>query len=606
MCGITGYIGKKEGLALVFNSLKKLEYRGYDSAGVAYFGNKNGEMVLGAIKRAGKLEVLGKVIGNEQSLPGTSAIAHTRWATHGVPNEANAHPHSDCKKQIFLVHNGIIENYQELKTQLKSVGHKFKSETDTEVVAHLIEENLKSEKNFEDAFAQSLKSIRGAYALAVISKSSPQQIYFARLGSPLVLGIGQDEYFLASDPTALAGLVKKVVYLKDGQRGKIALDGMTVGPARPKIESLELEAGGVEKGGFPHFMLKEIFEGPEVVEAAIRGRLSKDKGTVKLGGLQTVSQKLQKIKKIEILSCGTSYYSGMIGKLLFEEFAGIPAEILLASEYRYQKNPIQKGTASLFISQSGETADTLAALKKASSRKYLTLGIVNSVGSTIARDTDAGVYNHAGPEIGVASTKAFLSQVELLALMSLYTSKSKSPHHKIAKALSDIPKKIRLVLNQSEKIRSLSEKYSKYKNFLYIGRGYNYPVALEGALKLKEISYAHAEGYAGGEMKHGPIALIDKDFPTVAIVTKNKLYEKLVSNLHEIKARGGPILAIATVGDKAIASIADDVIYVPETLPQLEPLINTVPLQLFAYHYAVIKGCDVDKPRNLAKSVTVE
>jgi len=342
------------------------------------------------------------------------------------------------------------------------------------------------------------------------------------------------------------------------------------------------------------------------VEAAIRGRLSKDKGTVKLGGLQTVSQKLQKIKKIEILSCGTSYYSGMIGKLLFEEFAGIPAEILLASEYRYQKNPIQKGTASLFISQSGETADTLAALKKASSRKYLTLGIVNSVGSTIARDTDAGVYNHAGPEIGVASTKAFLSQVAVLALMSLYTSKSKSPHHKIAKALSDIPKKIRLVLNQSEKIRSLSEKYSKYKNFLYIGRGYNYPVALEGALKLKEISYAHAEGYAGGEMKHGPIALIDKDFPTVAIVTKNKLYEKLVSNLHEIKARGGPILAIATVGDKAIASIADDVIYVPETLPQLEPLINTVPLQLFAYHYAVIKGCDVDKPRNLAKSVTVE
>ena len=606
MCGITGYIGKKEGLALVFNSLKKLEYRGYDSAGVAYFGNKNGEMVLGAIKKPGKLDVLGRVISGEKSLPGTSAIAHTRWATHGAPTEANAHPHSDCKKQIFLVHNGIIENYQELKTQLKSAGHKFKSETDTEVVARLIEENIKSEKNFDDAFAKSLKSIRGAYALAVIAQSAPHQIYFARLGSPLVLGIGQDEYFLASDPTALAGLVKQVVYLKDGQRGKLALDGMPVGPARPKIESLELEAGGVHKGDFPHFMLKEIFEGPEVVEAAIRGRLSKDKGTVKLGGLQTVSHELQKIKKLEILSCGTSYYSGMIGKLLFEEFAGIPAEILLASEYRYQKNPIQKGVASLFISQSGETADTLAALKKASSRKYLTLGIVNAVGSTIARDTDAGVYNHAGPEIGVASTKAFLSQVAVLALMSLYTSKSKLPHKKIAKALSDIPKKIRLVLGQSEKIKSLSEKYSKYNNFLYIGRGYNYPVALEGALKLKEISYAHAEGYAGGEMKHGPIALIDKDFPTVAIVTKNKLYEKLVSNLHEIKARGGPILAIATVGDKAIASIADDVIYVPETLPQLEPLINTVPLQLFAYHYAVIKGCDVDKPRNLAKSVTVE
>lgn len=606
MCGITGYIGKKEGLALVFNALRKLEYRGYDSSGVAYFGSHKGEMILNSLKRPGKLDVLSKVIANEKSLPGTGAIAHTRWATHGVPNEANAHPHSDCKKEIFLVHNGIIENYRELKSQLKSAGHKFKSETDTEVVAHLIEENLKVTQSFEEAFAQSLKSIRGAYALAVIFKAHPHQIYFARLGSPLVLGVGDGEYFLASDPTALAGLVKKVVYLKDGQRGKIALDGMLVGPARPKIESLELNAEGVEKGGFPHFMLKEIFEGPEVVEAAMRGRLSVKDGRVKLGGLQTVSQKLQKLKKIEILSCGTSYYSGMIGKLLFEEFAGIPAEILLASEYRYQKNPILKGAASLFISQSGETADTLAALKKAAGRNYLTLGIVNAVGSTIARDTDAGVYNHAGPEIGVASTKAFLSQVAVLALMSLYISQSKASHKKVAKELSVIPKKVRLVLNQSEKIKALSEKYSKYKNFLYIGRGYNYPVALEGALKLKEISYAHAEGYAGGEMKHGPIALIDKNFPTVAIVTKNKLYEKLISNLHEIKARGGPVLAIATSGDKTISSIADDVIYVPETLPQLEPLINTVPLQLFAYHYAVIKGCDVDKPRNLAKSVTVE
>lgn len=595
MCGIAGYIGKKEGLPIVFGNLRKLEYRGYDSAGVAFFDFQGDSRM---IKAVGKLDNLEKLISNEKSLPLTASVGHTRWATHGVPNETNAHPHYDCRNNIFLVHNGIIENYRELKEGLMKKGHRFRSQTDTEVAAHLIEEY---------GFEPALKKIVGAYAFAVIFKKEPQKIYVARLGSPLVVGIGKDEHYLASDPSALAGLVKKVVYLKDGQRGVLSSDGLSIGPTRPKIEALDVDFEQAQKGNFPHFMLKEIFEGPDVLLSALRGRLLAKKGMVKLGGLESVSKKIKDIRKLEILACGTSYYSGLVGELLFEEVAGIPTEVILASEYRYRKHPVRKGTVAVFISQSGETADTLAALRKANQEKLLTLGIVNAVGSSIARETVAGVYNHAGPEIGVASTKAFLSQLGVLALMSLYVAGKRNKLQKeIIRELAVMPSKINDILKESEKIKLLAQKYNQYENFLYLGRGYNYPTALEGALKLKEISYVHAEGYAGGEMKHGPIALVDKNFPAIALATKNRVYEKMVSNLEEIKARGGPILAIATKGDKSISKLVDDVFYVPKTLEFLEPILNVVPLQLFAYYFGTLRGYDVDKPRNLAKSVTVE
>lgn len=595
MCGIAGYIGKKEGLPIIFSNLKKMEYRGYDSAGVAFF-NFQGEAKL--LKAVGKLENLEKIVSSHRSLPLTAAIGHTRWATHGIPNETNAHPHLDCKKEIFLVHNGIIENYSELKNDLIKRGHRFRSQTDTEIAAHLIEEY---------GFENSLKKIIGAYAIAAVFKKDPQKIYVARLGSPLVIGVGRDEYHIASDPAALAGLVKKVIYLKDGQRGTISLNEFKIGPARPKVENLDISPEEAQKGNFPHFMLKEIFEGPEVLQSALRGRLIAKRNKVKLGGLENVADKLRKIKKLEILACGTSYYSGMVGEILFEELANLPTEIMLASEYRYRNSPFRKGSAELFISQSGETADTLAALRKANNEKILTLGIVNVVGSNIARETVAGVYNHAGPEIGVASTKAFLSQLGVLTLMALYMKEDTTKMSRdLIKELALIPGKIRSILKQSDKIKAVAQKYLEYKNFLYLGRGYNYPTALEGALKLKEISYAHAEGYAGGEMKHGPIALIDKDFPTIALVTQNSVYSKMISNLEEIKARSGPILAVASIGDKKIKKIADDVFYVPKTLEPLEPMLNIIPLQLFAYYFGVAKGYDVDKPRNLAKSVTVE
>jgi glucosamine--fructose-6-phosphate aminotransferase (isomerizing) len=606
MCGITGYIGNKEALPIAFHNLRKLEYRGYDSAGVVYFENRGGTPTIKLIRKTGKLDQLEGAIFGKNSLPGTVAIAHTRWATHGAPTEKNAHPHADCGKQIFVVHNGIIENYEDLKIGLIKSGHKFRSETDTEIVAHLLEEERKDSKTFDEALSAALQKIRGAYALGIVVSDEPNTIYFARLGSPLVLGLGEGEYFLASDPTALAGLVKRVVYLDDGQRGRINREGFWVSPTPSKIEALDLSVEEAKKGSFPHFMLKEIFEGPEVVRSAFRGRLLVHEGGVRLGGLSSVVNELARIKRLEIVGCGTSYYAGMIGKMFMEELAQIPTSVNLASEYRYHKNPPERGTAAVFVSQSGETADTLAAFRKAKARKYLTLGIVNVVGSSIARETDAGVYNHAGPEIGVASTKAFLSQVGVLALMSLRLAKEDKNFKKITAALDSIPKKIELILKQNGAIKALAKKYSRYNNFLYIGRGYNYPVALEGALKLKEISYAHAEGYAAGEMKHGPIALIDKNFPTIAIATDNKLQEKMMSNLQEIKARGGPVVAIATAGDKNVSRVADEVIYVPKTLPQLEPLLTVVPLQLFAYHFAVMRGNDVDKPRNLAKSVTVE
>jgi glutamine---fructose-6-phosphate transaminase (isomerizing) len=626
MCGITGYIGKKEGLGIVLKNLKKLEYRGYDSAGVAFFdtprktsiprgSSRSANKLHGKkssvklIRKVGKLHNLETAISGYCALPDTATIAHSRWATHGIPSETNAHPHHDCNKKIFLVHNGIIENYKELKDELIKKGHKFKTQTDTETLVHLIEEIKKNNgrNNFDKIIEKALGKVVGAYALAIINTEEPDKLYAARLGSPLVIGIGKNEYYIASDPSALAGLVKKVVYLKDNQLAVLSLGGFKVTPAKPKVEKLNIDPETAKKGDFPHFMLKEIFEGGEVVEASLKGRLRPNKHFIKLGGLESVTKKLREIKQCEIIACGTSYYAGMIGELLFEDLANIPTDITLASEYRYRNIPYRKKSATFFISQSGETADTLAALKKVKRKKILSLGIVNAVGSSIARETTAGVYNHAGPEIGVASTKAFLSQITVLSLIALHLRPSKSKlYREFTEELSKIPSKINKVLKDSDNIKKLVRKYLSHNNFFYLGRGYNYPVALEGALKLKEISYAHAEGYAGGEMKHGPIALIDKNFPVIAIATKNRLYEKMISNLEEIKARGGKIIAIATTGDKKIKSVADQVIYVPKTIEQLEPLVNVVPLQLFAYHFGTLKGIDVDKPRNLAKSVTVE
>ena len=602
MCSIAGNVGKKEGLETVLESLKRMEYRGYDSAGVLFF--QNNKPVL--IKKHGKLANLETMLVSKKSQENLPVIGHTRWATHGMPNEINAHPHYDCKKEIFLVHNGIIENYQELKNKLAKLGHKFKSQTDTEVVAHLLEEKTKKTDNFEEVLKKSLREIIGAYAFAIVNIKEPDKIYFARLGSPLVVGLGIEEFYLASDPAALAGKVKKVIYLKDGQTGWISATDFKISPTKSKVENLNLTPEQAQKGNFPHFMLKEIFEGPEAVRTAIRGRLFPEKNLVKLGGLENVFQKLKKIKMVEIIACGTSYHAGLLGELLFEEVAGISAKTTEASEYRYRQNAVLPNTAYFFISQSGETADTIAVLDKTTRQKAMTLGLVNVVGSTIARETKAGVYNHAGLEIGVASTKAFISQLTILNLIALYLSENKNLKRKIAKELTLIPKKIELILKQNRQIEALAKKYLKFRNFMFIGRKYNYPTAIEGALKLKEISYVHAEGKAAGELKHGPFALIEPNFPTLALVNKNSVYEKMLSNLQEIKARKGKIIAIATLGDKKIAGLADDVIFVPKTLEPLEPLLNVVPLQLFAYHFGTLLGYDVDKPRNLAKSVTVE
>ncbi|HEY4507000.1 MAG TPA: glutamine--fructose-6-phosphate transaminase (isomerizing) [Candidatus Paceibacterota bacterium] len=601
MCGIAGYIGKKGGLKKITVCLSRLEYRGYDSAGVLFF-----EKGLARLEKSiGKMDKLERKLENSNSDTLSASIGHTRWATHGVPSESNAHPHHDCYKKIFLVHNGIIENFSELKTQLIKSGHKFTSETDTEVIVHLLEKYHKLTRNFSKALDLTLKKIVGAYALGIINTDEPDKIYFAKLGSPLIVGLGKDEYYLASDPAALAGMAQKIIYLKDGQRGWISPKEFKIWPAKPTIEKLNIKARSAQKSGFAHFMLKEIFEQPESLKNSLRGRISKN-GSVKLGGLEATAKKISKIKNLEIIACGTSYHAGLIGKLLFEEMANIPTSVSLASEQRYQKNATRPNTAHLFISQSGETADTLAALKKIKPESLITLGLVNMVGSSIARETEAGVYNHAGPEIGVASTKAFTSQVAILTLMAAHFSPKNKSNKSIISELTKIPEKIKKILEKNDQIKKLAEKYSDSPNLIFIGRKYNYPTALEGALKLKEISYAHAEGTAAGELKHGMLALIEPDFPVIAIANQNNIQEKTISNMLEIKARNGLIIAITTEGDKNIASIADDVIYVPKTAEQLEPLLNSVALQLFAYHFGVSLGHDVDRPRNLAKSVTVE
>jgi len=609
MCGIAGYIGKNRACPILIDGLRRLEYRGYDSAGFALA--EDGGVVI--LKAVGRVEELEKQVG-ERDFLGTAGIAHTRWATHGKPSKENAHPHVDCRQEIFLVHNGIIENYKELKESLKKRGHRFSSETDSEVIAHLIEEYY-GEDSLEEAVRKALLKATGTYGIAVLSQREPNKIVAARKGSPLILGVGKDEFIIASDVAAIIRYTDRVVYLNDGEMVVIGRDGYEVSNLErtridKRVDRIDWSVEKAEKQGFAYFMLKEIFEQPEAIKNAIRGRVLSADGNVKLGGLDDVRERLREINRLVIVACGTAYHAGLVGKYMLEEYAGIRADIEYGSEFRYRKPILDSKTAVLAVSQSGETADTLAAVKEAKNKGVLALGIVNAVGSTIARETDAGIYNHAGPEIGVASTKAFTSQLSILALLTVFLGRQREMScvtgKRILNELAEIERHIKTILKQAKEIEKIARKYSGFNNFLYLGRKYNYPIALEGALKIKEIAYVHAEGYPFGEMKHGSIALIDENFPSIAIVTKDSVYEKTISGVQEIKARGGKIIAIATSGDKEIKKLVDDVIYIPKTLEMLTPMISVVPLQLLAYYFGVQKGLDVDKPRNLAKSVTVE
>jgi len=614
MCGIIGYIGKKNAAPILIEGLRRVLYRGYDSAGFSLV-NQNNE--IETIKRVGKIEELEKALVGK-ILEGNLGVAHTRWATHGSVTEANSHPHWDCQKNIYLVHNGIIENYKELKEQLIKEGHKFISETDTEVLVHLIEKYF--EGNLEEAVKKALREVKGTYGIAVLSRDDPHKIVAARLGSPLLIGLGENEYLVASDPAAIIARTRQIINLDDNEIAVLNLDNFFItqtkassilkGVIEKPIEKIEWTIEEVEKKGFSHFMLKEIMEQPESIENSLRGRLVLEQGKAKLGGLELVQDKLREIDRINIVACGTAYYAGLVGEYMLEEYAGIPTEVDLASEFRYRKPILDKKSIVLAISQSGETADTLGAIREAKEKGVMILGIVNRVGSSVSRETDAGIYNHAGPEIGVASTKAFTSQLTILALLSLFLGRQRQLSlvmgQRIAKELLNIPKLVKKVLENGPQIKELAKKYKNFNNFLYLGRKYNYPVALEGALKLKEISYIHAEGYSSGEMKHGPLALIDKNFPTFVIAPSDSVYEKVISNIEEIKARKGPIIALATEGNKKINELVDDVIYIPKALEILTPILSVIPLQLFAYYVAVLRGCDPDFPRNLAKSVTVE
>jgi glutamine---fructose-6-phosphate transaminase (isomerizing) len=610
MCGIVGYVGTRSCLPILIEGLKRLEYRGYDSAGVAIQNHDS----IGIRKAAGKIRVL------EARLPdglpdGTTGIAHTRWATHGEPNDVNAHPHTDCTGRIALVHNGIIENYQVLKSALIAEGHRFQTDTDTEVLAHLIEKHMKRGLELEQAVGAALRAVEGTYGIAVVSADQPGVVVGARRGSPLVVGVADGEYFLASDVAPIVEHTRQVVYLDDGEMAVLTPDGFhTTTIAHERVDKalheVEWDLGQIEKGGFDHFMLKEIHEQPISVRNSMRGRLNVLDGLARLGGLNMTPDEMREIKRIIILGCGTSWHAGLIGEYMLEEHARVPVEVEYASEFRYRNPIVDEGTAVLVISQSGETADTLAAMREAQRKGARTLGVVNVVGSTIARESDGGVYIHAGPEIGVASTKAFTSQVTVLTLLTLALGRQREMSLEtglaLTAALDAIPHKIERILERSDSVREIAARYKKHNNFLYLGRGYNFPVALEGALKLKEISYVHAEGYPAAEMKHGPIALIDDQMPVVFICTRDAAYDKVVNNMMEVRARKGNILAIATDGDETVRGLADHVIYVPQTLPMLQPLLSVIPLQLLAYHIAVLRGCDVDQPRNLAKSVTVE
>ncbi len=605
MCGIIGYIGNKNIVPLLLNGLKKLEYRGYDSAGLCVLNNGK----LNVVKKQGKISQLAKE-PKLNNIKGNIGIAHSRWATHGEPNELNAHPHLDCKKEIAIVHNGIIENYQSLKKLLKKEGHKIISDTDSEIIAHLIEKFYSGD--IKKATVKALKLIDGAFGLAIIDKNE-EKIIAARRGSPLIIGVGDNEMFVASDVPAILDHTKKVIYLQDNEIAELRKNGYSIEnldgkQIDRKIHKIKWTTEQMEKGKFKHFMLKEIFEQPEAVENTLRGRIKNNK--IKL----TLNLDLKKIRRIIITACGTSWHSGLIGKYVIEKITGIPVEIDYASEFRYRDPIIKKDDLVIAISQSGETADTLAALKEARAKKAKTLGIVNVVGSSITREVDSGIYLHAGPEIGVASTKAFTCQITALLLFALfirqekktYSKFSESSNKQLLKELKVVSRKIRTVLEKSNEIRKIAEKFKENKNFLYLGRGINFPVALEGALKLKEISYIHAEGYPAAEMKHGPIALIDKNMPVVFVSPKDNTYEKVLSNMEEIKARKGKIIAIINKQDERLEKLADALIKVPQIKEEISPIINIVPLQLLAYHIADLKGINVDKPKNLAKSVTVE
>jgi len=609
MCGIVGYFGKRSAQEFLLEGLRRLEYRGYDSAGVALI--EKGKLKV--IRSVGKVSALEERLA-EKPNASIVGIAHTRWATHGKPSEKNAHPHTDCARQVAVVHNGIIENYRELKEVLEKQGHTFRSETDTEVIAHVLEEEMKAD-SFEGAFVKTLKRLRGAYAIVAVSAEHPKMMLAARLSSPLVLGIGEGESFLASDVSALVGDVKRVVYLDDGEMVVLREDGYvvkTLANRKQKKEEIPLEwdRSQAERGGFPHFMLKEIFEQPKSFADALRGRLIPEEGRARLGGLRAVEKRLRSIDRVIIVSCGTSYHSGLVGEYILEEYAGIPTEVEMASEFRYRKPLLGKKTLVVAISQSGETADTLAAIREAKEKGALTIGIVNVVGSSIARETDAGVYCHAGPEISVASTKAFTSQLAVLTLLSLYLGRQRGLSlvlgQRIIKELLLVPRHMERILEQAPVIKKLAKKYAKQSHYLYLGRKYNYPNALEGALKIKEIAYVPAQGYPTGEMKHGPIALIDPSVMAVMMVPQDSVYEKNMSGMQEVLARGSRVLAIGTEGDAGLAKQATDTLLLPKTLEMLSPALAVIPLQLFAYFVAVERGYDIDQPRNLAKSVTVE
>lgn len=604
MCGIFGYVGTRTALPLLLEGLRTLEYRGYDSAGI-YIPQ------YGVIKAVGPIDALAaKCIG---TIPGTSGIAHTRWATHGAPTEQNAHPHRDMTGGVWLVHNGIIENYRELKEGLEAKGMHFESDTDTEVLAKLI--GSFNEGNLCEAVRRALTVVRGTYGIAVQSARTPHEIIVARMGSPIVLGIGRDGHYVASDASALLVHTKDVVYLDDGDIAVIIPDGYKIltiaGAPKTKVpETIEWNVETLQKNGYEHFLLKEIMDIPDTIENTIRGRLIGNTGHAKLGGLETVLEKLATVERLVVVGCGSAAYAGAVGKYMLEEYAGIPVDVELASEFRYRTVIPHTHTALLAVTQSGETADTLAAVRKAKDMGILTLGMVNVVGSTIARETDAGIYNHAGPEVSIASTKAFISQVTAFALLTLLIGRERgmtlSQGMELTAALASLGDSARKVLETRERIAEVAAKYAHYRDVMYIGRHMHAPLAYEGALKLKEVTYIHAEAYAGGELKHGPIAMLDEKFPVIALVPQDIVYEKMISNIEEVRARKAPVLAIATEGDQVIGNIANDVIFVPRVHPMLQPVVSAIPLQLFAYYVGIAKGLNVDRPRNLAKSVTVE
>jgi glucosamine--fructose-6-phosphate aminotransferase (isomerizing) len=614
MCGIVAYIGPKEAYPILVKGLKRLEYRGYDSAGIALI--QNNEIRL--VKQKGKVSDL-ELLASETSVIGSIGIGHTRWATHGEPNQVNAHPHLNSDASIAVIHNGIIENYAALKEELQKRGYIFKSDTDTEVLVHLIDEIIKIEKcSLKDAVRLALNEVSGAYAIAVISLKEPNKMIGARKGSPLILGIGDNEFFIASDATPVVEYTKKVIYLKDEEMVELNRDGsfeiLTIHneAISPKIQELELKLEMIEKGGYEHFMLKEIFEQPKSIFDSIRGRIDSNEGTIKLGGLEEYKTRILNAKRIIIVSCGTSWHAGLLAEYLFEDLARVNVEVEYASEFRYRNPVIDSDDIVIAISQSGETADTLAAIEMAKQKGCLILGVCNVVGSSIPRASHAGCYTHAGPEIGVASTKAFTAQVSVLTLMALWIAERKgtmtpSEIKQILIELENIPSKIEKTLENSvDQIKNIAKKFYESHNFLYLGRGYNFPAALEGALKLKEISYIHAEGYPAAEMKHGPIALIDEEMPVVVLANNDSIHEKIINNIQEVVARKGQVIAITTANDIEINKLAKHIIEVPETVECLSPILASVPLQLLSYYIALMRGCNVDQPRNLAKSVTVE